>query len=620
MTHLPRSPIADDTEVPATAVYRDADAPVDERVADLLARMTLEEKAGQLFQTMVEIGDGGTIVEESARSGRPGTSELVVERGLTHLNALGAPETARQFALWHNRLQDLARSTRLGIPVTVSTDPRHSFSDNIGAGLPAGPFSQWPETLGLAAIGDAALVEEFADTVRREYLAVGLRTALHPQVDLLTEPRWARGAGTFGEDAALTSRLGAAYVHGLQGTGRIAASTAVGAGFGVRSVSAMTKHFPGGGPQKDGEDPHFAYGREQVYPGDRFDLHLRPFRDLIAAGTRQMMPYYGMPIGLVLDGEPVEEVGFGFNRQILTGLLRERLGFTGVICTDWGLITDAEAFGAPFPARAWGVEHLTPVERVAKVLDAGADQFGGEACPEHVVELVRSGRIGEARIDLSVGRLLREKFLLGLFDEGRYVDPDDAARTVGTAQSRAAGLRAQSRALTVLTAPDAGAAALPLAPGTRVHLAGAHTGARGPLVVTAEGEPADVTVLRLSAPYEERGPGFDALFHAGSLDFAPETIDRVREVASRGPVIVVVHLDRPAVLAPIVEAADAVLVDFGASDDAVLAALAGTVPPEGRLPFDLPRSMAAVEASREDVPFDTADPLFRFGHGLASGR
>lgn len=611
MTHL--LPTA---TVGGTAPYLDPAVSVDERVADLLRRMTIEEKAGQLFQTMVEIGDGGALVETSERPGRPGTTELVVERGLTHLNALGAPATAREFALWHNRLQDLARDTRLGIPVTVSTDPRHAFSDNIGSGLPAGPFSQWPETLGLAAIGDAALVEEFADTVRREYLAVGLRTALHPQVDLLTDPRWARGAGTFGEDAALTARLGVAYVHGLQGTGK----GTDGADFGAHSVSAMTKHFPGGGPQKDGEDPHFPYGREQVYPGGRFDLHLQPFRDLIAAGTRQMMPYYGMPIGLVLDGETIEEVGFGFNRQILTGLLRERFGFTGVICTDWGLITDVEAFGAPFPARAWGVEHLTPRERVAKVLDAGADQFGGEACPEHVVDLVRAGRIGEARIDESVGRLLREKFLLGLFDERRYVDPDDAARTVGTPERRAAGLRAQSRALTVLTHPASGAAALPLAAGTRVRLDGADPGPRSGLVVTSPGEPAEVTVLRLAAPFEERGPGFDSLFHAGSLDFAPETIAHVREAAARGPVIVVVHLDRPAILGPIVEAADAVLVDFGSSDEAVLAALAGAVPPEGRLPFDLPRSMAAVAAAREDVPFDTADPLFRFGHGLAPGR
>ncbi|GAA4161003.1 glycoside hydrolase family 3 N-terminal domain-containing protein [Gryllotalpicola daejeonensis] len=608
-------------EETGAARYLDPTAPVAERVDDLLSRMTLEEKAGQLFQTMVPVGPEGTLVEDTGRSGLPGTSELVLERGLTHLNALGAPATAGEFALWHNRLQELAASTRLRIPVTVATDPRHAFTDNPGTGLLAGPFSQWPETLGLAATRDAQLVEEFADTVRREYLAVGLRTALHPQVDLATEPRWARGAGTFGESAELTGRLGAAYVHGLQATGEVARRAGGEGRFGAESVSAMTKHFPGGGPQKDGEDPHFPYGREQVYPGGRFDEHLAPFRELIAAGTRQMMPYYGMPVGLVVDGEPIEEVGFGFNRQILTGLLREKLGFDGVICTDWGLITDAEFAGLPFPARAWGVEQLTPLERVAKVLDAGADQFGGESCPELVVELVHSGRVSEDRIDASVRRLLAEKFLLGLFDERRYVDVDAANELVGAADARAAGLRAQSRSITVLEAASAGRSALPLAAGTRVFIEGAGsdglTHERLEVVDSPDG--ADVAIVRLAAPFEQRGPGFESFFHAGSLEFSAEDIHRVLALADRVPTIVDVYLDRPAVLTPFAGRVAGLVVNYGASTHALLDALSGAVRPEGKLPFDLPRSMAAVEESRPDVPFDTVGPLFRFGHGLELG-
>ncbi|MCL2516003.1 MAG: glycoside hydrolase family 3 C-terminal domain-containing protein [Microbacteriaceae bacterium] len=602
--------------------YRDASAPVDERVADLLARMTLEEKAGQLFQTMVQVGEGGALVDDGGRMGLPGTTDMVVGRSMTHFNVLGSPGTAREFAIWHNRVQELAAGTRLGIPVTLSSDPRHSFTDNPGAGLLAGPFSQWPETLGLAAIGDDGLVERFADTVRREYLAVGLRSALHPQVDLATEPRWARGAGTFGEDAELTGRLGAAYVHGLQGTGAVARGAGLDGAYGAASVSAMTKHFPGGGPQQDGEDPHFPYGREQVYPGGAFETHLAPFRELIAAGTRAMMPYYGMPIGLVVGGEPIEEVGFGFNKQVLTGLLREQLGFDGVICTDWGLVTDAEMFGLPFPARAWGVEHLTPLERVEKILDAGADQFGGEACPEHVVGLVRTGRVSEARIDASVARLLREKFLLGLFDERRYVDVEAAETLVGAADAVAAGRLAQSRSITVLETGASWSASLPLAAGTRIHLVGAadvdtagftHPGVE----IVAEAEDADVAIVRLKAPFEPRGPGFESFFHAGSLEFPAETVDRVRALAAQVPTIVDVYLDRPAVLTPFAGRVAGLVVDYGASTPALLDALTGVVPPAGRLPFDLPRSMAAVEASRPDVPFDTADPLFRFGHGVA---
>ncbi|MFE6969799.1 glycoside hydrolase family 3 protein [Isoptericola sp. NPDC057653] len=613
--------------VPADAPYRDASRPVDERVADLLGRMTLEEKAGQLFQTMIEVGDGGTLSEGPSAMGVPATTDMVVKRAMTHVNVLMAPPTAREFALWHNRLQELAASTRLGIPVTVSTDPRHAFTDNPGTAMLSGPFSQWPETLGLAATRDERLVEEHADAARREYLAVGIRTALHPQVDLATEPRWARANGTFGEDAELTGRMGAAYVRGFQATGDVAREAGLPGTFGTGSVSTMTKHFPGGGPQADGEDPHFEYGREQVYPGGRFAEHLAPFRELLAAGTRQVMPYYGMPVGLEADlgdgPEAVEQVGFGFNRQVLTRLLREELGFDGIVCTDWGLVTDAEIMGRPFPARAWGVEHLTPLDRVERILAAGADQLGGEACPELVLELVRAGRVTEDRLDASVARLLREKFALGLFDDARFVDPEAAASVVGHTDLVAAGRRAQSRSVTVLASAAAGTARLPLARGLRVFVEGAGdlgtvAGLDGATLVATPAE-ADVALLRLKAPYEDRGPGFEGFFHAGSLDFPADVVARVTEVAAQVPTVVDVYLDRPAILAPVLDALGAhgtLVANFGASTPALLDALTGAVPPEGRLPFDLPRSMTAVEASREDVPFDTADPLFRFGHGL----
>ncbi|MFE5308903.1 glycoside hydrolase family 3 protein [Isoptericola sp. NPDC056605] len=620
--------MTDDTDAtapaPGDAPYRDASRPVAERVADLLGRMTLEEKAGQLFQTMIEVGSGGELSEGPSAMGVPATTDMVVKRQMTHFNVLAAPPTAREFARWHNRLQELAASTRLGIPVTVSTDPRHAFTDNPGTALLSGPFSQWPETLGLAATRDERLVEEHADAARREYLAVGIRTALHPQVDLATEPRWARANGTFGEDAELTGRMGAAYVRGFQATGDVAREAGLPGTFGERSVSTMTKHFPGGGPQQDGEDPHFAYGREQVYPGGRFAEHLEPFKALLDAGTRQMMPYYGMPVGLDADlgdgPETVEPVGFGFNRQILTRLLRDELGFDGVVCTDWGLVSDAEILGQPFPARAWGVEHLAPVDRLEKILAAGADQLGGESCPELVVELVRAGRVAESRIDESVARLLREKLELGLFDGARYVDPDAAASVVGHPDLVAAGRRAQSRSVTLLASAAGGAARLPLARGLRVHVEGASDvdGIGGVTVVASPAE-ADVALLRLKAPYEDRGPGFEGFFHAGSLDFPADVVAHVAEVAAQVPTVVDVYLDRPAILGPVLEAlgdGGSLVVNFGASTPALLDALTAAVPAEGRLPFDLPRSTAAVEASREDVPFDTADPLFRFGHGL----
>ena len=579
--------------------YQDATRPVDERVEDLLARMTPEEKAGQLFHTILTMNPDGTPVTEADDStSRFTTPELIAGRGLTHFNLLGS-HGPREMATWHNAIQSTAAGTRLGIPVTLSTDPRHAFTDNIGASFGAGAFSAWPEALGLAAVRDPELVFRFADTVRREYLSVGFRTALHPQIDLATEPRWSRQSGTFGSDAKLTGELVEAYVRGLQGER-----------LGKDSVAAMVKHFPGGGPQKDGEDPHFPHGKEQVYPGGMREYHLAPFRAAVEAGCSQMMPYYGQPMGT-----DWEEVGFGFNKDVLTGLLRGRLGFDGIICTDWGLLSDAEILGEPAGARAWGVEHLTVAERAAKALDAGTDQFGGEQCPEVVVELVRSGRISEDRVDASVRRLLREKFVLGLF-ENPYVDPDRAEEIVGAREFTALGEAAQRRSLTVLT--DNGLLPLRERPDLYVQGVSRETAAAYGNVVGDPAE-ADVAVLRLRTPYEQRPGAFESFFHAGSLAFPDEELKDVLRLLDTVPTLVCVNLERPAVLPEIAERAAALIADFGASDAALLDVAFGRARAEGRLPFELPRSMAAVEASRPDVPNDTQDPVFPYGHGLGLG-
>ena len=437
------------------------------------------------------------------------------------------------------------------LPITLSTDPRNHFTENVGTAARVGTFSQWPETPGFAAIGSSEIVQSFADIARQEYLAVGLRLALHPQIDLATEPRWSRISGAFGEDADLTSRLVQAYIRGFQCEQ-----------LGPESVSTMTKHFPGGGPQLDGEDPHFAYGREQVYPGNNFEYHLKPFRAAIAAGAAQIMPYYGMPLGTEYD-----EVAFAFNKGIITDLLRGKLGFEGIICTDWGLVTDAAILGQPMPARAWGVEHLDELSRVEMILDAGCDQLGGEARPELVVEPVAQGRIAEERIDVSVRRLLREKFILGLFDDP-YLDPDHAAVTVGRAEFVAVGADAQRRAYTLLTNSDQ---ILPLERGRRLYLEGVSrdlASRYGDVV----GDPtdADVALLRLKAPYEPRPGGFEAMFHAGSLEFPAEKRDHHATICSAVPTIVDVYLDRPAVLTDLAGQAAALLGSYGSGDEAFL--------------------------------------------------
>jgi beta-glucosidase len=247
-------------------------------------------------------------------------------------------------------------------------------------------------------------VRQFAEVARQEYCAVASGRPCTRRSIWRRNPRWV-ARRTFGPDAERVAEYTRAYLEGFQGPE-----------LGTASVSCITKHFPGGGPQRDGEDPHFPYGREQDYPAGRFDYHLVPFVAAIDAGTAGLMPYYGMPVGLVVDGEAIEEVGFGFNKQILTGLLRTRLGFDGVICTDWGLVTPMHAMGLSLPARAWGVEHLDAKQRVQKIIEAGADQFGASPAPTSC-SLVAEGRVSEARIDKSARRLLLQKFELGLFDD-----------------------------------------------------------------------------------------------------------------------------------------------------------------------------------------------------------
>jgi beta-glucosidase len=558
-------------------------ATIEERVDELLARMTLEEKAGLMFHAPIFMNADGTLLDDA--------EERITGRHLNHFNIYFAPEP-RQHAEWHNRLQDLAKTTRLGIPVTISSDPRHSVGENFAAAWSGTGFSQWPEPIGFGALGDEDAVREFGDIARREYRAVGIHVALHPMADLATEPRWARIMHTFGEDGELAARLVAAYIRGFQGDE-----------LGPESIACMTKHFPGGGPQLDGEDAHFAYGKDQVYPGGMFDYHLRVFEAAFDAGTAQIMPYYGRPVGT-----PLEEVGFGFNRDVVTGLLRERYGFDGVVCTDWGLVTDAPLpDGSVFAAKCWGVEELGVEERLAKIIEAGCDQLGGEELPEVLVELVRAGRIAEERIDTSVRRLLRDKFRLGLFDDP-YVDPDEAERTCGSAPFRAAGERAQRRSAVVVSNNGV----LPLREGVRVYADGlAYDGA------AESRDDADVAIVRRNAPFEPRTNGMvESLFHAGDLDFKEPELSALLELARTVPTVLVLHLERPAVIPELLEACAAVVAVFGASDEAVLDVLLGRASPEGRLPFELPSSMDAVRAQLEDVPGDSPDPLFRFGHRL----
>ncbi|WOH38201.1 glycoside hydrolase family 3 N-terminal domain-containing protein [Thalassotalea fonticola] len=596
-------------------VYEDSRQPISRRVDDLVAQMNIEEKAGLMFQPPMTFGDNAEILEDMNMSMGYGTYDIINSRLINHFNVMGSAPVA-SMARWHNDVQKLAEQTRLGIPITFSTDPRHSLRDGKNAtSVRTEGFSLWPEPIGFGAIGDENVAEEFGRIANIEYRAVGIRLALHPMADLATEPRWARSVGTFGEEAELSSKLVAGYIKGFQG-----------ANIGNSSVLTMVKHFPGGGPQANGLDAHQFYGADQAYPGDNFDYHLKPFKAAFDVGAAQVMPYYGIP-----NGQTSEDVAMSFNKEVITDMLRGDFGFEGVVCTDWGIITDKGAMGwVAMRARAWGVEGLSESDRFKKALDAGVDQFGGEELPGFIVDLVEDGEVSIGRINASVRRILKDKFRLGLFDNP-YVDVALAEKIAGTDEFMKAGALAQRKSLVLLknkpleNQQQEQGYTLPLAKGVKVYLEGVdeNVASRYAQVVTNLAD-ADVAILRVKAPH--RAPRTDlnmgeniieTILNQGDLDFKGEELAHINEVMATKPTIVSIYLERPSVIPEIAKHAVGVLAEFGATDDAIFDVLFGDFNPTGKLPFEMPRSMAAVEAQFEDVPFDSVDPLFSFGHGLS---
>ncbi|WEK41459.1 MAG: glycoside hydrolase family 3 N-terminal domain-containing protein [Candidatus Brevundimonas colombiensis] len=601
--------------------YEDHRLPMDARIADILGRMTLAEKAGLL------VHGTAPALPDPAGGGLPGAGQAaydlkafegLVER--THISSVITRLSVepRRFAEQNNALQSVASRSRLGVPVTISTDPRNHFQHVDGASVAAGGFSQWPETLGLAAIGDAALVRRFGDAIRAEYRAVGIHMALSPQVDLATEPRWSRINGAFGEDAQLARRMTQAYVIGFQGGPQ---------GLRPDGVATVVKHWVGYGASPQGWDGHNYYGRFSRLSDSDLAQHVIPFLGAFDAGVAGVMPTYNILQGPTLNGHPLEAVGAGFSRELLTDLLRGRYGFKGLVLSDWAITNDcndncrtgARPHGFGDIAMPWGVEDLSETERFAKGVNAGVDQFGGTDRSDRIVAAVQAGDIPVARMDEAARRVLRLKYELGLFDNP-FVDPDQAAATVGRPDIQAEADAAQRRGMVVLE----NRLPKPLAAGARIHLTGieAEAARRAGLVVVDDLSQADFALVRTVAPYERPHPNFffGSRQNEGSLAFLPDhpALTQVRRAAAADvPVIVGVYLDRPAILTPLQPLADLLLGEFGASDAAFLAVAMTPSLAEGRLPFALPRSMAEVEAQSPGTPNDLQDPLYPIGYHKA---
>ncbi len=652
-------------------VYEDWRKDAKTRARDLASQLTLEEICGlMLYSSAVDAND--TVLDDKAR-------RLLADDHIRHMLVHNVASPAIG-AGWSNAVQAFCESARLGIPSNNSTDPRNysNGTTNInnykpeqdGEFDPAGEsdISKWPRELGLAATFDMDVIRTHGEVVSAEYRALGITTALSPQVDIATEPRWRRFYGTFGEDPALSRDMARTYCEAFQNT------PGSKTGWGVQSVNCMVKHWPGGGSGEGGRDAHFGIGKYAVYPGNNFEQGMVPFVDgaFKLPGKTQMasavMPYYTISYGQDPSGQ---NVGNGFSKYIIQDLLRDKFKYDGVVCTDWGIVKD---YNVPWEHKGtpWGTETLSGPERRLLCFEAGVDQLGGakDNAESMAAYELWSKKYGEesarARFELSATRILVNIFHVGLF-ENPYVSPENAAAVVGCKEFVAAGYEAQLKSIVLLK--NAGGM-LPLNRKMRVYEPLRHVPAglshwqkptpsydEYPISKELLGryfevvdtpEEADVALVSIKSPVghwgfvmpDEKYP--EGHYNPISLQWGPYTATNARAHSIAGgdphessanrsyrgftetssnstdallvqttkavmgdkPVIVMVAMERPFVPAEIEPWADVLLVSCGVSSNALLDILSGVAEPYGLLPCQLPAHMETVEAQCEDVPRD----------------
>ena len=662
--------------------YADWRLDADTRAEDLAKRLTVEEIAGLMMYSPHQMLPGaafgpfvgtynGTTLEESGKEGWDLTDQqqkILSQDHIRHI-LIASIKDAEMAAKWSNNMQAYVEKLPHSIPVNISSDPRH------GAGEAAAEFksqanevSKWPEGLGLASTFDPEVCRSYAETVATEYRALGIATALSPQIDLGTEPRWMRFEDTFGCNPELVTAFAKAYCDGLQ--------TTKGSenGWGRNSVCAMVKHWPGGGPCEAGRDAHYAYGKYAVYPGGCFEQHLKPFSDGVfkldgpTKTAASIMPYYS--VSWDIDQKDGQNVGNSYSHYLINDLLREKYGYDGVVCTDWGVTGDPDADVASFGSRCFGVETLTEAERHLRIIENGVDQFGGNSdivpileaynlgCEKHGEEFMRK------RFEQSAKRLLKNIFLCGLYDNA-YLDPEVSKQLAGCKEFLDKGFEAQLKSVVLLKNDGV----LPLQKKVKVYVPERKILAGKTFFRTDEPEKifqgsskeivsryfewsdtleeADAAIIFMDSPMsecysvEDREAGgngympislqyrpYEAVHarkesiaggdlretfinrsYAGKIGTARNESDldnviRAKQVLGKKPVIVCVRIHHAMVMAELEPYADAIVADFGVQHEALLHIITGMAEPQGRLPIQLPKDMKTVEKHCEDKPFD----------------
>jgi len=616
--------------------YEDWRLTASERSKDLLSKMSLEEKVGFLLISDTrmkneagrqaaamgpvtgEFNETDVVAENNIFTGQPlpervmsaaGTTKGVREFHLRHFIYRGNV-TPAIIADWSNRLQELCEGTSLGIPAIIASNPRNHVTNSatIGTSVGTTSFSKWPSEIGLAAMRDLKLTREFADIARQEWAAVGLRKGYMYMADIATEPRWQRIEGTFGENASLAADIMREVVLGFQGEKLT-----------NTSIALTTKHFPGGGATKNGFDPHYEYGKEEVFPGGMLENNLLPFKAAIGAGTSAIMPYYSIPVGT-----KYEEVAYAYNKAILRDLLRKQLGFKGIINSDTG----------PINMMPWGVEGLSIEDRYAKALEAGVNIFSGNADPALLLKAAKEGKAQLKHIDESVALLLEEKFNLGLF-ENPYVDDKKANEIVGNASFQVRADLAQRKSIVLLRNETK---SLPLkravkiyfetyqrpygSPGNIEPQVYANATYGSDITFVSAPDAADMVLLWVKPSMRPLFPSNDKPLRVILSECAVD-VNYINQLIAKKPTILAINFTSPFVINEVYNdkstSIKGVIATFGCAPEALLDVVSGNFNPTGKMPFTTPVSEEAVLKNKEDVPGyleGAGYGLFKYDEGM----
>ena len=585
--------------------YEDWRLTAEERADDLLSQMDVDQQVYQMVHlTLVSKKDSwftknnvgfALVYEYIFEAEEPDEDEDEEEEDEEEGEDAGPLTNAKNAAILTNEIQELSEASDFGIPIIFSMDTE------AGAAF-VKDATYLPDEINQGAANDAELVAELNRVLKEELKAVGVRMALSPDADLITDPRWGRNEECFSEDTEVVKALIVPAIQALQD----------GDSLTFNSVIATVKHFPGAGAQTGGVD-----GTPLTISEDSLELHLAGFKAGIEAGAAAVMPY-GYSTVPYLGGDAVDNSA-DQSAVVMTDLLRGQLGYDGIIQTDWGLNFSGAA-------------------------NAGADILGGAGVRsmQQVLDEVPEEKITEA-----CRRILVLKFRLGLF-ENPYVDEDAADEIIGSEEHRAIAKEAAAKSFTLVKYENAASlegqkfiVAGTLAEDLRclssgwtakepVELEGttileALTEKAGEENITYIAEasevPADLSGVTAVVVVGEKSGTHDPAWGASTLEFPEEQVELVNALDKAGAnVVAVVVMNRAYVLTPVAEAADSVLLVYRpgvtSGAEAVADCLFGETAITGKLPFQIPATMDQVLAQREDMPKDIENPLYEYGFGI----